>query len=315
MVRQHVRMPRSGNSRTKRIYFGHPLGVTEGQRFRTHDDLYAANVHRFRGRGISGTAEGVDSIVASGGYAGDRDEGDLVIYTAMGGEPVDGRITQDQVLTGPNAGLVYNEREGLPIRFVRGLDIRRGKAQGGYEYAGLYVVEEHWGSRTPQGHLMWQFRLVKQDGEVLPDDVEVEIDADMTDLERAAARYVTAQRRVRNTRAARAVKALYGNLCQICREPVVVDADGTLYSEGAHIQALGEPHCGPDLAANILCLCPNCHVRFDNGALLITDDFGVVDGFTRTRVGDLYVQQERHRIRTCYLQQHRSRWADRSQGL
>ncbi|MGW6272499.1 YDG/SRA domain-containing protein [Streptomyces sp. NPDC055060] len=309
-------MPRSSNSPSKRIYFGPPPHAAVGDWFGRHDDLYAADVHRFRGQGISGTAEeGVDSIVASGGYAADRDEGDVVIYTAMGGAPLKGHITQDQELTGRNAGLVVNEREGLPIRFVRGLDIRGGKARGGYEYAGLYLVEEHWSSYTERGHLMWQFRLVKDDGEVVPDGIEVEIDEGMTELERAAARYVTAQRRVRNTRAARKVKSLYGNLCQICRQPVIVDSDGALYSEGAHIQALGEPHRGPDVTANILCLCPNCHVRFDNGAILITDDLKVVDGFQHSFVSDLYVRRDRHRIRREFLQQHRSRWADRSQNL
>ncbi|WP_372351501.1 YDG/SRA domain-containing protein [Streptomyces sp. KL116D] len=301
----------------KKIYFGPPPGVAPGEWFSGHAELYAANVHRFSGQGISGSdREGVDSIVASGGYAADRDEGDVVIYTAMGGDPDKQRhITKDQELTGRNAGLVLNEREGLPIRFVRGLDIRSGKARGGYQYAGLYLVEEHWSCRTERGHLMWQFRLVRDEGEVVADDVAVEADDDMTDLERATARYITAQRRVRNTRASRKVKSIYGNVCQICRVPVVVDAGGVPYSEGAHIQALGEPHRGPDVVSNILCLCPNCHVRFDNGALLITDDLKVVDGFTHELIGNLNVRYNQHRIGIDFLRQHRSRWADRSQGL
>lgn len=46
--------------------------------------------------------------------------------------------------------------------------------------------------------------------------------------------------------------------------------------EGAHVRALGTPHHGPDIPANMLCLCPNCHVQFDNGALLIHDDLSIV---------------------------------------
>lgn len=296
---------------SKPIYFGPPPGVEEGEWFQGHDDLYAANVHRRRGRGISGTAAGVDSIIASGGYAADRDEGDVIVYTGEGGAAIDGHITQDQQLTGPNAGLVVNEREGLPIRFVRGLGIRGRRARGGYRYAGLYFVEEHWSSRTPQGHLMWQFRLVKGEVGVLPEDVEVEDSPGMTDLERVAARYVSTQRRVRNTRAARKVKEIYGNTCQICREPVVLDEFGSRYSEGAHIHALGEPHSGPDVVSNILCLCPNCHVKFDNGALLISDDMAVISGITRRVLGDLYIETAQHHIGLEYVQQHRSRWADR----
>ncbi|WP_323179531.1 YDG/SRA domain-containing protein [Streptomyces sp. NBC_01016] len=314
---QSAGMPTSSRQPSKSIYFGPPPEVSPGQWFKGHTELHAAGVHRFRGRGISGTArEGVDSIVASGGYAADSDEGDVVIYTAMGGDPdKDGHITTDQRLDGCNAGLVLNQNEGLPVRYVRGLDIRSGKARGGYRYAGLYRVEGHWCTQTARGHLMWQFRLVRDLGESVPGDVEVELDPDMTELERATARYVTSQRRVRNTRASRKVKSIYANTCQVCRVPVVVGVDGERYSEGAHIQALGEPHHGPDVASNILCLCPNCHVRFDNGALLITDDLDIVDGFTRQVVGRLYVERPRHRIGVAFLKQHRSRWADRSQGL
>jgi putative restriction endonuclease len=32
---------------------------------------------------------------------------------------------------------------------------------------------------------------------------------------------------------------------------------------GAHIQALGRPHDGPDDLRNLLCLCPNHHAQFD----------------------------------------------------
>ncbi len=47
------------------------------------------------------------------------------------------------------------------------------------------------------------------------------------------------------------------------------------YSEGAHIQALGGLHEGPDFEENVLCLCPNCHVLFDAGAIIIQDDFSI----------------------------------------
>ncbi|MFF3056363.1 YDG/SRA domain-containing protein [Streptomyces sp. NPDC057909] len=305
---------------SKSIYFGPPPGVQEGAWFKGHDGLYAADVHRFRGQGISGTAhEGVDSIVASGGYAGDEDLGDTVIYTAQGGAPdEDGHITADQSLTKVNEGMVLNYREGLPIRFVRGLGIKRGKATKGYRYRGLYLVEDYWSIRTERGHLMWQFRLAKDLTPLYPDPVDegaATPDEQMTAVEKAAARYVNTQRRVRNTAAARAIKALYNNTCQMCSNPVVVDVNGARYSEGAHIHALGKPHGGHDIQSNILCLCPNCHVLFDNGARLITDDLKVIDALTGQVIRDLYVKHDDHRIDRACLQQHRSRWADRSQHL
>ncbi|MCM2413906.1 YDG/SRA domain-containing protein [Streptomyces sp. RKAG290] len=306
-------------SPSKPIYFGPPPSVREGQQFRTHDALYAADVHRFRGRGISGTAhEGVDSIVASGGYADDEDLGDVIVYTAQGGSPdKDGRLTANQELSGVNQGMLINYREGLPIRYVRGLGIKRGKATGGYTYRGLYLIEGYWSVRTDRGHLMWQFRLAKAvAGERWDSDAEgiAVVEEVLTPLERVAARYVSTQRRVRNTAEARAIKSLYGNTCQMCRIPVVVDINGARYSEGAHIHALGRPHGGRDMRSNILCLCPNCHVLFDNGARLITDDFKVVDALSREVLGDLYVEPE-HRIDRASIRQHRTRWADRSDDI
>ncbi|MGQ4487913.1 YDG/SRA domain-containing protein [Streptomyces sp. SAS_281] len=306
-------------SKSKPIYFGPPPNVMEGAWFSRHDDLYAADVHRFRGQGISGTShQGVDSIVASGGYAADEDYGDVIIYTAQGGSPdQDGHITADQQLTDVNEGMLVNYREGLPIRYVRGLGIKRRKATKGYEYRGLYLVEDYWSVRTDRGFLMWQFRLTKSSA-VEPWEPSKSGDAaeirPVTPLEKAAAKYVSVQRRVRNTAEARAVKNLYRNVCQMCSIPLVVDADGGRYSEGAHIHALGRPHNGEDVRSNILCLCPNCHVLFDSGMRLITDDLKVVDAFTQKVLGELHVLPE-HRIDPTCVQQHRSRWAARAQGI
>ena len=49
------------------------------------------------------------------------------------------------------------------------------------------------------------------------------------------------------------------------------------YAEGAHIRPLGYPHDGPDVLGNVLCLCPNDHVRFDYGAIWLDDRLYVVD--------------------------------------
>ncbi|MYW11731.1 HNH endonuclease [Streptomyces sp. SID2563] len=304
-------------SKSKPIYFGPPPNVVEGAWFRTHGDLYAADVHRFSRQGISGTAhQGVDSIVASGGYAADEDHGDVIIYTAQGGSPdKDGHITADQELTKVNEGMLVNYREGLPIRYVQGLGIKGRKATEGYRYRGLYLVEDYWSVRTDRGFLMWQFRLAKS-AAVEPwesaesgDAVEIR---PVTPFEKAAAKYVSVQRRVRNTAEARAVKNIYKNVCQMCRIPLVVDADGGRYSEGAHIHALGRPHNGMDVSSNILCLCPNCHVLFDNGMRLITDDLKVIDAFSQKVLGDLYVVPG-HDIDPDCVRQHRSRWAARAQ--
>jgi predicted restriction endonuclease len=46
-------------------------------------------------------------------------------------------------------------------------------------------------------------------------------------------------------------------------------ADGKTYSEGHHLRPLGRPHDGPDVPANILVVCPNCHVMLDRGAVVL----------------------------------------------
>ena len=84
---------------------------------------------------------------------------------------------------------------------------------------------------------------------------------------------VLVSRVIRDTKVARGVKSLYGNSCQVCNQ-VIPTAHGT-YSEGCHIRPLGEPHNGPDVAGNILCLCPNHHVMLDRGALFINDDLSL----------------------------------------
>jgi hypothetical protein len=73
---------------------------------------------------------------------------------------------------------------------------------------------------------------------------------------------------VRDTGAVRALKVHYGNACQRCGTRLAL-AGGATYSEGHHLRPLGRPHDGPDLPANILIVCPNCHVLLDRGAVLL----------------------------------------------
>ena len=79
-------------------------------------------------------------------------------------------------------------------------------------------------------------------------------------------RAVERNEQVRDRKMAGALKQLYDNTCQFCREKLHV-ADGRFYSEAAHIKGLGEPHSGPDKTSNMLVLCPNHHLQFDRGIL------------------------------------------------
>ena len=71
------------------------------------------------------------------------------------------------------------------------------------------------------------------------------------------------------------------------------------YAEAAHIMPLGRPHYGPDVSENVLCLCANCHVLFDRGAIGIAADGSLINtpGDLRDVTG--------HRVGPEYLEYHR----------
>ena len=68
------------------------------------------------------------------------------------------------------------------------------------------------------------------------------------------------------------------------------------------IQPLGEPHRGPDVVENILCLCPNHHVMFDNGVFSIADDFSLIG------LDGQLTLSKKHKIEQAFLQYHREHY-------
>ena len=89
-----------------------------------------------------------------------------------------------------------------------------------------------------------------------------------------------------------------------CGERVSTPAGG--YAEAAHITPLGIPHNGPDQPSNLLCLCPNCHRRFDSLARYIDQQDNVTEGATGEVVGSLRRHPE-HLISNDHLAAHRNR--------
>jgi len=69
------------------------------------------------------------------------------------------------------------------------------------------------------------------------------------------------------------VKRLHDFTCQICGTRLETLAGA--YAETCHIRPIGHPHNGPDVAEYVLCLRPNCHVRFDELSLWMDDDFSL----------------------------------------
>jgi HNH endonuclease len=74
------------------------------------------------------------------------------------------------------------------------------------------------------------------------------------------------QAQLRDRRKAAALRKRYDNTCMVCGTKLKVGRE-KFYAEAAHIKPLGKPHNGPDVAKNMLVLCPNHHLQFDSGVL------------------------------------------------
>ena len=279
-------------------------------------------MHRQTQAGISARqGGGAESIVLSGGYEDDEDLGAVIIYTGRGGRSVE--TTQqvaDQTLTGANLELVRNEQLGLPVRVTR--KITAGSVSF-YRYAGLYRVTSHWAETGKSGHRVWRFRLELLAEDAAEETIVLEGAAapiaasdlfNQPNVQEATAAYGPAPRKeattlriVRDTAVTRRVKALYDYRCQVCGTRL--DGAAGPYAEAAHIRPLGAPHHGPDILANVLCLCPNHHVLFDLSA------FGIADsGQLLGLPGKLDVHKQ-HPIGVEFLAYHRAHFYCPSVGL
>jgi putative restriction endonuclease len=277
--------------------FGHVPGYPEGSLFEDRAELNASRVHVPTQAGISGSqTEGAESIVLSGGYEDDVDYGNTIIYTGHGGrDPHTGQQTHDQPFTRGNRALALSKQNGLPVRVIRGSSHDSPYSpRSGYSYDGLYAVEDFWHEVGKSGFEIWRFRLEKIPDQTTPGRIVAEEPAEYAVPDR---REVRVSRIIRDTAQARSIKALYDYRCQMCG--TCLECPAGPYSEAAHIRPLGTPHDGPDTKDNILCLCPNHHVLFDNGAVSITDDLSLIGV-----EGNLTIHGD-HRINHHYLAYHR----------
>jgi putative restriction endonuclease len=249
--------------------FGAVSGVQPGQWFRDRAALAEAGIHRPLQAGICGRASegGAESIVLSGGYEDDEDAGNEIVYTGQGGnDPNTKRQVADQELTRGNKALYESVKTGKPVRVVRGSGHRSPHSpETGYSYAGLFQVVDAWHDRGRSGFRIWRYRLRRvEEAQAEAGDVRVAPPAGEASPGRVDTRI---SRVVRDSDVTDFVKTIYGNSCQVCGTVVETATGG--YAEGAHIRPLGRPHLGPDVPANVLCLCPNHHVMFDRGGFSI----------------------------------------------
>ncbi|MFF9349866.1 YDG/SRA domain-containing protein [Streptomyces sp. NPDC014734] len=316
-----------------RAFFGHVDECLPGVHFESRQAVKEAGLHKEREAGISWGLDAngeraADAIVLNRGYEDDIDKWDEVIYTGAGGRDRNtGRQVEDQTWDNRgNAGLRRSRISNNSVRVIRGSEGERDYSPiSGYRYDGLYRVVDDWTEAGRAGFQICRFRLRR-----LPDEMqeltsfeqqiresltpstryEADFYGDETPEQPTRRRAITIERIIRDTAVVRRVKEWHDYTCQACGLALKVGMPGKGYAEGAHIQALGGPEGGPDVESNVLCLCPNCHVRLDRGALYLTDDFYVVDRYLSDSVSRPVELRtvEQHRIGRRFLRAHRRFW-------
>jgi len=288
----------------KDFIFGHIEGVSVGQIFSSRKELGDAGVHAPTMSGIWGREkEGSCSIVLSGGYEDDIDKLNYILYTGQGGQDAPGgKQVKDQDFTRGNQGLVLSKEYGLPVRVTRGFQVKHGP-DNGYRYDGIYYVTGYERIKGKSGFYVCRFNLESE-------KPLKQIEADLKGL--LAANYdspsrteVTFKKLKRDIKLSENIKKIYEYKCQIC--DVYLQTPNGAIAIGAHIKALGEPHNGPDLLENMLCLCPNHHDQFDALSFYIEPSNMEIIGLEGFQNKRLFCHPK-HSIETNFLEYHKERY-------
>ncbi|MBU1866555.1 MAG: HNH endonuclease [Actinobacteria bacterium] len=280
-------------------------GVPVGTSFRTRQEVFDAGVHLHTQAGIAGTRPAAASIVISGGYTDDLDLGDEIFYTGYGGrDPNSGGQVADQELKSWNMALVRNRDLCIPVRVIRGADPGNPFApETGYRYDGLYDVVGFSPAEGRDGYRIFHYHLLRLASQA-PAPWTRTVVATVGPPGRTS-RIVSSINR--ESALAEAVKEIHGYRCQI--SGTSIDTLSGPYAEAAHIRPLGRPHDGPDALGNLLCLCPNDHVRLDRGVLVITEEFEVVSVASGEILSALAIDDD-HWIDPAMIDYHRFIWTD-----
>ncbi|CAH9131673.1 unnamed protein product [Cuscuta epithymum] len=104
------------------------------------------------------------SIVSSGGYDDEGDDGEVLIYTGQGGvQRRDGQMF-DQKLERGNLALEKSLHRSNEVRVIRGVKDpwTTGKI---YLYDGLYKIQESWAEKNKSGCNIFKYKLVRIPGQ------------------------------------------------------------------------------------------------------------------------------------------------------
>ncbi|XP_075554830.1 E3 ubiquitin-protein ligase UHRF1-like [Dermacentor variabilis] len=173
-------------------HFGALPNVPVGSLWKFRLQVSESGCHRPPVGGIHGReSDGAYSIVLSGGYEDDQDDGEQFLYTGSGGRDLSGnkRTAEqscDQKLTRMNMSLARNcaapinakdgaeakdWREGKPVRVIRSFKGRKHSKycpEDGYRYDGVYKLVKYWPEKGKSGFLVWRYLLRRDDKSPAP---------------------------------------------------------------------------------------------------------------------------------------------------
>ncbi|KAL6979792.1 hypothetical protein U1Q18_021447 [Sarracenia purpurea var. burkii] len=162
---------------TGKFIIGSVPGVEVGDEFQYRVELALVGIHRLYQGGIDYIKNGgmviATSIVASGAYADDLDNADVLIYSGQGGNVVGkDKQPEDQKLERGNLALKNSISTRTPVRVTRGFketkatnSDARAKLVPIYTYDGLYTVEKYWHEVGQHGKLVFKFELRRMPGQ------------------------------------------------------------------------------------------------------------------------------------------------------
>ncbi|KAJ1394941.1 hypothetical protein SESBI_33766 [Sesbania bispinosa] len=161
-------------NRDKRIVGAIP-GVCIGDVFLYRMELCVVGLHGQPQAGIdylpasmSSNGEPIaTSVIVSGGYEDDLDEGDVIIYSGHGGQDKHSRQVFHQKLEGGNLAMERSMHYGVEVRVIRGVRCEGTAAASGkvYVYDGLYRILECWFDVGKSGFGVYKYKLWRIDGQ------------------------------------------------------------------------------------------------------------------------------------------------------
>ncbi|GAA0154619.1 histone modifying enzyme [Lithospermum erythrorhizon] len=159
-------------------FIGAVPGVEVGDEFQFRVELAIIGVHRVYQGGIDYQNRGGKllalSIVASGAYADDMENPDVLIYSGQGGNLIaKNKNPEDQKLERGNLALKNSISERNEVRVIRGSKENKASDSSGardkmlttYVYDGLYTVDRYYTETGAHGKMVFMFELKRIPGQ------------------------------------------------------------------------------------------------------------------------------------------------------